>query len=368
MSLTSRRGAALAVALFALVVVAALANAIIGPAIAYRRAAVRSTAFQSAESLTESTIAEVVGTWSATRWRGLELGRPWEQRTAAGSADLPRAPFGSGIVDLRVIRIGETIFLLVVESSVGALDAPVAARRTLFLELRSDSVRPAPALTSGGAVTLSAGDDVVRDTTCGEGEPPGLVTLPPGVPLDWPRAGADSLVARDTMAGRQATYDRPAGLDGAQLRAARDGMLAAGVTVTPQPVASDTSCADGATNWGEPLRVQPGTVQACTTTFPVVHAIGDLRIIGGRGQGILVVDGRLEIVGPFRYHGIILAAGGIDVRGGETTVVGAILTGPTSPAAFRADRTRLVASRCMAQDALDEAAKIAPIPEWAWGR
>lgn len=48
----------------------------------------------------------------------------------------------------------------------------------------------------------------------------------------------------------------------------------------------------------------------------VVHALGDLTIEGGDGEGILIVEGRLSIVGPLDYYGLIIARGGIAASGG----------------------------------------------------
>lgn len=54
----------------------------------------------------------------------------------------------------------------------------------------------------------------------------------------------------------------------------------------------------------------------------VVHALGDLAVEGGGGEGILIVEGRLSIVGPFDYYGLIIARGGIHASEGGARLTG----------------------------------------------
>ena len=46
---------------------------------------------------------------------------------------------------------------------------------------------------------------------------------------------------------------------------------------------------------------------------------------GARGQGLLLVEGDLEIVGGFEFYGLIVAKGGIKINGNGNKVVGALL-------------------------------------------
>jgi hypothetical protein len=82
-------------------------------------------------------------------------------------------------------------------------------------------------------------------------------------------------------------------------------------TVTKNNV---TSCnyADG-NNWGNPMRASNGV---CSEFFPIMHALGDLDITGGYGQGILLVDGNLTVSGNFEFYGLVIVQGGITSTGG----------------------------------------------------
>lgn len=359
-----RRGAALAVALFALVAIAALVHAVIAPAIGHRAAMARSLAHHAAQSYAERAVGEVVSAWSPERWRALAVGDAWEGRHEP-AVGLPGAPPGAATVQVSAVRIARSTFLLLVQATVRAADAPAAARRALFLEQLPDSAAAA-LLTAGGGVAMSPAGVIEADPACGGADTSALIRLPPGAPFSWDRPDAIAHVRRDTLAAQDDVYRRPAGLDAATLRHAAAIEIAADAAVAPVPRALGADCALGESHWGEPMRDPDEGVPECRPSYPVVRAAGDLRILGGRGQGILLVEGRLEIAGRFRFEGLIVAAGGIEAGGDSVHLHGAVLTGPASPAAFSAARTTLVASPCAVQRAFDANAPIRPIRGWAW--
>jgi hypothetical protein len=73
--------------------------------------------------------------------------------------------------------------------------------------------------------------------------------------------------------------------------------------------------ADG-NNWGEPGDPDYGPlVPACRTYMPVTLFTGNTTFNTGRGQGIIIVQGNLRIQGTVIFDGIILATGNIDFHG-----------------------------------------------------
>lgn len=90
-----------------------------------------------------------------------------------------------------------------------------------------------------------------------------------------------------------------------------------GTAYQPQPTASGGVCTTSdELNWGEPET----TVMECKDYAPFIHVAGDLKLTGGRGQGILMVDGNLEIQGNFKFYGPVIVRGTITMGG---TAVGA---------------------------------------------
>jgi hypothetical protein len=69
-------------------------------------------------------------------------------------------------------------------------------------------------------------------------------------------------------------------------------------------------------NWGEPgdPAFTP-IISACRRYMPVILFTGGTTINGGKGQGILIIQGDLRIQGTFIFDGIILATGNIEFHG-----------------------------------------------------
>jgi hypothetical protein len=73
-------------------------------------------------------------------------------------------------------------------------------------------------------------------------------------------------------------------------------------------------------NWGDTLVAAP-----CGAYFPLIYHAGNVKVNGGYGQGILLVEGNLEIAGGFVFYGIIITQGSFTAGVGNNRVVGAVL-------------------------------------------
>lgn len=83
-------------------------------------------------------------------------------------------------------------------------------------------------------------------------------------------------------------------------------------------------------NFGEPFRNPPTAtaVTVCQGYFPIVHGTGAQTkfAAGSRGQGVLLIDGDLEIAGGFEWVGLIIVRGQMKINGTGNKIVGGILT------------------------------------------
>jgi hypothetical protein len=99
------------------------------------------------------------------------------------------------------------------------------------------------------------------------------------------------------------------------------GTLLTGVA----PITAGSTCVASLNpaNWGEPNHVVTPT--PCESYFPVIHALGDLKVTTGRGQGILLVDGDFTTSGNFQFTGVVIVRGGLKMSGTGNKIVGAVM-------------------------------------------
>ena len=74
-------------------------------------------------------------------------------------------------------------------------------------------------------------------------------------------------------------------------------------------------------NWGDPTS-PTGT---CFSYFPIIYAAGNLRITGGQGQGILLVGGDLDISGGFEFYVPVIVLGAVSSTGTGGHIVGGLM-------------------------------------------
>jgi hypothetical protein len=89
--------------------------------------------------------------------------------------------------------------------------------------------------------------------------------------------------------------------------------LVPGAEGTPAPVVEGEVCRPDPWNWGDPER----PVAACGGRWAAVWWPGDLRLVGGAGQGVLVVGGSLTLADT-RFRGLLLVAGDLVLEGAGT--------------------------------------------------
>lgn len=135
-------------------------------------------------------------------------------------------------------------------------------------------------------------------------------------------------VKSNPLAGDPNSYNNFGGETWAAL-AARAGIKVSG-SLNPGPVGSATSCTMSSSNWGEPARGN-GSVAGCQSYFPIIYSAGDLDLQGnGRGQGILIVDGRLRIRGNFSFYGLILVSERFEMEGSAEIYGAVMVKAPTN--------------------------------------
>jgi hypothetical protein len=344
---------ALALAIFALVVVGALvAGAFLAGHLEQRTG--RSTLYvEQAADAAEAGAAMTIAEWDAATLNPLAPG---------GVASLPAVTL-AGKVSYRptVTRLNDQLFFVKSLGTRASAGGGTLARRTVAVVARLASIGEGPeaALTTGrpveiagSQVVVSGADSAIEGAECA-----------PGASRPAMR-NAEPTSAVFTLFG-DVDFDR---------LAAHASIVLPDTTLTSSlrpSVGNDGRCdvADGA-NWGEPRRPTDTALDACRRYFPIVYAKGSRLGIAanGRGQGVLLVAGDLDITGDFDWSGLVVVKGGVRMSGARTRITGALLSanGPDDSRTRLSGAATVQYSSCALRGALAGAAFAEPLGQRSW--
>ncbi len=121
------------------------------------------------------------------------------------------------------------------------------------------------------------------------------------------------------------------------------------------------------TNWGEPTVA----TDVCFNYFPIIYHYGNLKLQGGRGQGILLVEGDLTASGGMVFYGPVFVTGTLSTTGNSgqgAKFFGGVIAGNVA----LDDLTKLAGgalvsySSCAVTRALAGSATPTPFAERSW--
>lgn len=342
----NERGMALALAIFALVVVGGLvAGAFIAGHLEQRTGRGTLYAAQAADAA-EAGAAQTLADWDLLGLGALAPGT---------SVALPTVPFaGRASYRPTVSRLNEQLFLVKSLGTRGNANGATLARRTVAVVARLASLGAGPdaALTVAAPVQIAGSEAKVsgKDDCAPGADQPATRIVAPTSPLF-------------TTFG-DVTFDR--------LKAHADVVLSETVLSSmlhPSLTATGRSCdVRDASNWGEPLRSSASAVEACRRYFPVVYAKGPRLELtsGGRGQGILLVEGNLDITGDFDFSGLIVTRGSVRISGARTRIAGALMAAAPAGKNTIGGAATIRYSSCALKQALSAAAFAEPLGQRSW--
>lgn len=353
---TSERGMALALAIFALVVVGALvAGAFLAGHLEQRTGRGTLYAAQAADAA-EAGAAETLASWDAPTLNALAPG--------ATAAFLPVPLGGRTAYRPTVTRLNGQLFLIQSLGTRANAEGGTLARRTVGIVARLVSLGSGPeaALTASKPVEI-IGSQVVISGNDSVAVRPGL-DCAPGPSRAPTRTVQPSSTSYAVFA--DVTFDR---------LKAHASVVLPDTTLTsalhPSLTATGRHCDTGdPSNWGEPRRSEGTAVETCRKYFPIVYAGGSRLSIaaGGRGQGILLVEGDLDIAGDFDFAGLIVVRGGVRTSATRTRIGGALMAANASSGSrnLLAGGTTIQYSSCALREALGGAAFAEPLGQRSW--
>jgi hypothetical protein len=318
--LSNERGMALAVAIFALVVIGALvAGTFFAGRLEQSSGQAAVYAGQAAEAA-EAGLVDAVSGQNATSLGALAVG------STTGLGTLTVGAAGDRVSATRSVRrLTTSLFLF---ESLGTrwngAGASMSDRRLGGLSrLVSANITVNAGLTAIGHIVVSGNSTVSgHDAT----------------PAAWTTAGVSCPTAADaagvryngslqqqgssTINGSPASTNDASltasnifgGSDFAALKAISTLTLTGNISgLAPATTGTPAKCdASVQSNWGAPT----DAASVCFNYFPIIYHYGDLSISGsGSGQGILLVEGNLSVQGRVDFYGPVIVTGAVSIRG-----------------------------------------------------
>lgn len=251
------------------------------------------------------------------------------------------APRGAS-ANVIITRLNGPFFWVVSEGYAGAMGSQASARRRYGMLFRLDTpdIPFMGALTGrgnilvGGSSTVDGNDHTpagwascsgtkniagiaMSDTTSG-------LKLP-GCSVSKNCVNGSPRFLQTLAAADTATYFVYGNSTYQDIAATANMVITGGSTLTGLfPVAAGSMCMTSTlTNWGDPRRSIPAG--GCESYFPIIHALGDLHVSGGIGQGILLIDGDADFTGGFTFTGAVIVRGTFKAFGTGAHVTGAVM-------------------------------------------
>lgn len=369
---TNRQGMALAMAMFAIVVIGALiAGAFFASNQDFkigRNSLVAQRAFSAAEYGLNKTMAD----WDQKLNLAIKVGKDTTFAYKTGDG---------GQAAVRVTRANDYTYWVVSEGSAGVA-TPVETRRRTSSVLRLAY----PAVKVGGALTLAGGG-----TIKGSSQVYGTNANPPGWDcVDYPGRDTTAVAygpaatltvskSSNTIGNPATLADPNAGTDGTYIKygdeswntlVANADIKLAGDPGMVLPVLNAAGACNTSvlTNWGEPLRGATA-IAKCQNYMPIIYISTDTHLNQGRGQGILLIDGSLIVNGSFDWFGLIIVRDQFIKSNGSANIVGAAMARNASISATTNDILGDVTfqySKCAIESALRGSARLVPAKKRAW--
>ncbi len=317
--LKDERGIALAVALFGLVVIGTLVAATFFSGRLEQQSGQNTVIAGQAAEAAEAGISDAIGTMTPTSLLGLVAG--------GAPVDLGTVSLGGGVdASRQLFRLTSSLFLI---RSVGnrrnAAGTALATRSagslirlvTPNLIMRGGLMAVGQIIVTGNATV--SGNDTTPPNWVGS---PGVECPPEGDKGGVVYNGTITQSGSSEITGVPPTQLdptlTPANIMGEttfdQLKALRTLTLTSNISgVGPATSGVPATCMTTVqSNWGAPL----DNTSPCFNYFPIIYHYGDLSISGsGAGQGILLVEGNLNIQGQVSFFGPVIATGAVNVRG-----------------------------------------------------
>ena len=372
-----RRGVALPMVLGALVLIGVLIGGVMFASLQEFRIGGNTQHQTRAATAAEFGLNRIMSEWNPLNNNAMTTGDTLKRSYVLSSG---------GTANVMATRLPGPFFWIVSEGQAGAQRVDLSARRQYGALARLDQPQIGflGALTGRGGVTVGGSAYVSGTDMTGSGwkNCPAMSNVAGVAMADTSGAKMPGCsVSKTCISGTPAFLETPAADDTStyfnygntsysQLAAAASKVLANGTTVTKvEPVLAGGTCSTGVLyNWGDANRNSPAG--KCESYFPVIHAKGNLKVTGGVGQGILLVDGDLEMSGQFWFVGLVIVRGTVRTTGSGAGVFGVLMAAnvvlDADVASTVLGNSYVQYSSCAVAHALSASAMLKPVKERGW--
>ena len=370
--LQEERGVALAVAIFAIVIIGMLVAGVFYASYLEQRTGENTLYAQQAFEAAESGMADAMSNWNQSVYGAFPVDTP----QALASVTTGRTRYTPIIT-----RLNSELFLVSARGEQLDASGGVLARRMLgtLARLAPTDVDVQAAVTSQG--TVRVGGNATVDGN--DHTPPGWTSCPA---LGAPKAGVRTDGVVQIIGGGTTLGNPPNNTNDStvvdslftnpfnDLKQLRNITLASESNngMAPATTGSPLRCNRTPTsNWGEPWYNPPvaGAIPQCQGYFPVIYRLGNLKVQNGRGQGILLIEGDFEVRGNFEFTGLIIATGMLKANGTGNKITGGVLAQNAD-----LDDNSLIGnpvvnySSCAISKALSASANVRALTERSWAQ
>jgi hypothetical protein len=371
---SNERGIALPLVLFVLVILGVIITGTFYVARLEQKTGDNAVAGTQAAAVAEAGVDSVLSNWNTATYNTLAVATDLVLPTVTTLG-------GNSSYTATVRRLNPTVFLVRADGRQLFPGGSLAGRRQVAKLVRLDI----PQIAMNAAITTRTGLSVT-----GSSDVSGIDSIPSSMAAICPPAGPTMPGIRDSSgnvntggscSGASCIVGNPQILTDptvtsntftqfgnttfAQL-AAMANISISGTINSIAPAVSGGACNTAiATNWGAPLT--PAT--ACGSYFPIIYAPGNVRLTGGAGQGILLVNGDLDISGGVEFYGPVIVMGTVRSTGTGGHIYGGVMSSNANFGTVLVSGNSVVNySSCTISRALQGISRAVPLAERSWAQ
>ena len=335
---SDERGIALIMAVFALVIIGALVAGVFYTAQMEQHSGGNSLAGQQAADAAQAGIDYAIANWDNS-WTTMGTGNS----ISIASTRLGTSP---AYFNATVMATNGYTYLVTSTGQAKSPNGTVLASRAYGMIYKKNiptlnvksSVTVAGGVSVGGSATIIGTDSVPSGgswaTDCSGQTPQNqpAIRTDSGVSTHGSPNIVNGVSTHDTSVGTTITDVNQAYntfINSANLTIAGGTVNGLGAVLN----ASNTCDRTNASNWGDPQNAVSYTDPVthvvsypCSSYFPIIHVTGDIKITGGVGQGVLLVDGNFTAGGGFQFWGLVIVKGNINKGNGNSSFYGGLLS------------------------------------------